>query len=136
MTQPVLFDYWRSSASYRVRIALNLKRIGYEAVAVDLAAGAQKAPEHRARNPQGFVPLLDIDGLRLSQSLAIIDYLDTTRPDPPLIPADPRTRPTSAPWRSRSPATSTRSTTCGSSNILAGRSASARRRGTAGTRTG
>jgi maleylacetoacetate isomerase len=89
MTQAVLFDYWRSSASYRVRIALNLKGIGYKAVAVDLAAGAHKAPEHRARNPQGFVPLLDIDGLRLTQSLAIIGYLDATRADPPLIPADP-----------------------------------------------
>jgi maleylacetoacetate isomerase len=87
--KPVLFDYWRSSASYRVRIALNLKGIAYERVSIDLAGGAQRDPSFRARNPQGFVPMLEIDGRRLTQSLAIIDYLEATRPEPRLLPADP-----------------------------------------------
>lgn len=92
MTRPVLFDYWRSSASYRVRIALNLKRIDYERVPIDLLSGAHKSDDYRARNPQGFVPFLEIDGKGLGQSLAIIDYLDATRPEPPLVPADPADR--------------------------------------------
>lgn len=92
MSEVVLFDYWRSSASYRVRIALNLKGITYRAVPTDLVAGAQKAPDYVARNPQGFVPMLCIDGHELTQSLAIIDYLDATRPAPRLLPADPATR--------------------------------------------
>jgi maleylacetoacetate isomerase len=89
MSQPLLFDYWRSSASYRVRIALHLKGVAFNSVSVDLARGAQHGDAHRARNPQGFVPLLEIDGQRLTQSLAIIAYLDATRPDPPLLPDDP-----------------------------------------------
>jgi maleylacetoacetate isomerase len=89
---PVLFDYWRSSASYRVRIALNLKGIAYRAVPVNLLAGAHRSPEHRARNPQGALPVLDIDGLRLTQSLAIVEYLDDTRPEPPLLPSEPAGR--------------------------------------------
>jgi maleylacetoacetate isomerase len=89
MTKPVLFDYFRSSAGYRVRIALNLKGIGYESVPVNLLKGEQREPEHRARNPQGMVPMLEVDGRRITQSLAIIDYLDSTRPDPPLVPRDP-----------------------------------------------
>jgi maleylacetoacetate isomerase len=84
----ILFDYWRSSASYRVRIALNLKQVDYERSPVDLVAGAQKADEYRTRNPQGFVPMLELDGHRLTQSLAIIDYLDSTRPEPRLMPGD------------------------------------------------
>ena len=80
MTRPVLYDYWRSSASYRVRIALNLLGIGYDTVPVDLLAKQHKSPRHLARNPQGAVPVLDIDGLRLTQSLSIIEYLHETRP--------------------------------------------------------
>jgi maleylacetoacetate isomerase len=92
MSPPILFDYYRSSASYRVRIALNLKGIQYQSVPVDLAAGVQKEPDYRARNPQGFVPMLEENGRRITQSLAIIDYLDATRPDPLLIPRDPAER--------------------------------------------
>lgn len=92
MSQTLLFDYWRSSASYRVRIALNLKHVGYERAPIDLVAGDQKSEAYRERNPQGFVPLLEIDGRSISQSLAIIDYLDSTRPDPPLVPSDPGDR--------------------------------------------
>jgi len=76
---PVLFDYWRSSASYRVRIALNLAGIAHEVVTVDLLAGAHRQAAHVARNPQGLVPVLDIDGRRFTQSLAIVEYLDETR---------------------------------------------------------
>tara|TARA_R110000751_G_scaffold272764_1_gene373028 strand:- start:52883 stop:53533 length:651 start_codon:yes stop_codon:yes gene_type:complete len=89
MEKPVLYDYWRSSASYRVRIALNLLGIAYDAVAIDLLAKAHIAEEHRARNPQGLVPALAIDGQMLTQSLAIIEYLDETRPGAGLLAADP-----------------------------------------------
>ena len=89
MTNPILFDYYRSSAAYRVRIALNLKGIAYDSVPVNLLKGEQREPEHRARNPQAMVPLLEVDGLRITQSLAIIGYLEATRPDPPLMPNDP-----------------------------------------------
>ncbi|WP_170392281.1 maleylacetoacetate isomerase [Ruegeria arenilitoris] len=92
MSDVVLYDYWRSSASYRVRIALNLAGIAYRAQTVDLVKGEQTAPAHLARNPQGFVPVLEIDGVQLTQSLAILDYLDRTRglnllPDEPLARA-------------------------------------------------
>jgi maleylacetoacetate isomerase len=87
-----LFDYFRSSASYRVRIALGLKGIAHERAAVNLLDGAQGDEAYRALNPQGLVPALEIDGRRLTQSLAIIDYLDETRPEPPLLPADPGDR--------------------------------------------
>lgn len=92
MSRPVLFDYFRSSASYRVRIALNLKGLDYERVQVDLVHDAQKESEYRSRNPQGLVPMLEIDGHRIAQSLAIIDYLDAARPEPRLIPAEPAAR--------------------------------------------
>jgi len=87
-----LYDYWRSSAAYRVRIALNLKGIAYEAVPTSLLDGAQKAPDYVAMNPQGLVPMLEVDGQRLTQSLAIIDWLDATYVEPRLIPADPAAR--------------------------------------------
>ena len=91
MSEIILYDYWRSSASYRLRIALNLAGIAYTAVPVDLAKGEHRSEEHLARNPQGLVPVLDIDGLRLTQSLAILDYLDQTR-GLGLVPADPAGR--------------------------------------------
>lgn len=74
-----LYDYWRSSASYRVRIALGLAGLDWDSVPIDLVAGVQRGDAHRARNPQGLVPALDVDGHTLTQSLAIIEYLDETR---------------------------------------------------------
>ena len=92
MLKPRLFDYHRSSASYRVRIALNLKGIDYETVSISLLDGAQKDEAYRALNPQGFVPLLQIGETRLTQSLAIVDYLDAIHPRPRLVPEDPADR--------------------------------------------
>jgi maleylacetoacetate isomerase len=92
MTTPVLYDYWRSSASHRVRIALNLLGIDYETVPVNLLEREHKAPEHLARNPLGAVPVLEIDGLKLTQSLAIIEYLEETRPGSGLLPGRPAGR--------------------------------------------
>lgn len=91
MTEAVLWHDPQSSASYRVRIALNMADIPYRMELVDLAAAAQRSPDHLARNPQGRVPVLDIDGLRLTQSLAILDYLDETR-HMGLLPDDPAGR--------------------------------------------
>lgn len=87
MSRPILYEYWRSSASYRVRIALNLKNVDYESRPIDLLAGEQSGNEYRSLNPQGMVPMLEIDGHRLTQSLAIINYLDIRYPVQPLIPA-------------------------------------------------
>ena len=89
MPETILYDYFRSSASYRVRIALNLKQVAYTAVPTSLLDGANKADEYVARNPQGFVPMLSIDGHDLTQSLAIIDYLDAKYPQPPMVSSDP-----------------------------------------------
>lgn len=91
-TDAVLFDYWRSSASYRVRLALALKEISYRSVPVNLAGGEQVLPDHIARNPMAAVPVLDIDDLRLTQSLAIIEYLDETRDGHRLLAVDPATK--------------------------------------------
>jgi maleylacetoacetate isomerase len=87
MSRPILYEYWRSSASYRVRIALKLKGVDYESRQIDLREGAQNSAEFRAINPFGLVPMLDIEGHQLTQSLAIITYLDTRFPSRPLIPA-------------------------------------------------
>jgi maleylacetoacetate isomerase len=87
MPRPILYDYWRSSAAYRVRIALNLKGVDYESRQIDLRENEQKSADYRALNPQGLVPMLEIDGHRLTQSLAIINYLDLRYPNQPLIPA-------------------------------------------------
>lgn len=73
-----LYDYWRSSASYRVRIALGLAELDYDTQVVNLLDGAHLEDEHLERNPQGLVPALDIDGYTMTQSLAIIQYLDET----------------------------------------------------------
>jgi maleylacetoacetate isomerase len=83
-----LYDYWRSSAAYRVRIALNFKELAYEQIAVDLRAGAQRAPEFLELNPQGLVPVLEDDGARLTQSLPILNYLEERYPERPLLPQD------------------------------------------------
>lgn len=87
MSETVLYGYWRSSASYRVRIALNAAGIRYRPVEVNLLTGEHRDPAFRKRNPQGLVPALEIDGLFLTQSLAIIEYLDETR-GAHFLPAD------------------------------------------------
>ena len=92
MSEIILFDYWRSSASYRVRIVLNLKNVPYTRVPTSLLDNAQRAPDYVARNPQGFVPMLSIDGHDLTQSLAIIDYLDAQYPDPAMVSSKPADR--------------------------------------------
>jgi maleylacetoacetate isomerase len=89
INETVLFGYWRSSASYRVRIALNMLAIPYRSVAVDLLNNEHKQRQHLARNPQGLVPALQIDGKMLTQSLAIVEYLSETRETIGLLPADP-----------------------------------------------
>ncbi len=89
MHETILFDFWRSSASYRVRIALNLKGVAYRSIPISLTEGAQRDPAYVARNPQGFVPMLHIDGHDLTQSLAIIEYLDARDDEPRLFPSDP-----------------------------------------------
>ncbi len=87
-----LHTFWRSSAAYRVRIALALKGLEFESVARHLGRAEQSSAEYLALNPYGLVPLLEDDGFAIGQSLAIIEYLDETHPDPPLLPKDPRAR--------------------------------------------
>ncbi|MBA5172702.1 maleylacetoacetate isomerase [Pseudomonas aeruginosa] len=85
-----LYSFFNSSTSYRVRIALALKGLDYQVVPVNLRQGEQLRPADRQRNPMGALPtLVDADGRRFSQSLAIIDYLDAVQPEPRLIPLDP-----------------------------------------------
>jgi maleylacetoacetate isomerase len=86
-----LYTFFRSSASYRVRIALNLKGLGYDQAAIHLRrdGGEQLMPAYTKINPQALVPALEDNGKVLTQSLAIIEYLEETHPDPPLLPKDP-----------------------------------------------
>ena len=83
-----LYTYFRSSAAFRVRIALNLKGLAYEPLFVHLAKGEHRRPEYAGAYPQGLLPTLVIGDQSLSQSLAIIEYLEETRPNPPLLPKD------------------------------------------------
>jgi len=83
-----LYTAFRSSASFRVRVALNLKALAYEPAFVHLGRGEHRRPEYTAVNPQSLVPALEDDGARLVQSLAIIEYLEEKHPHPPLLPAD------------------------------------------------
>ena len=84
-----LYTYFRSSAAFRVRIALNHKGLAWEPEVIWLLTDEQKSPDYQAINPQALVPTLIDDGHRLNQSLAIIEYLDETKPGPKLLPADP-----------------------------------------------
>lgn len=91
MTDITLHDYWRSSSAYRVRIGLNLIGLAYRSIPVNLGTGTQRTVEHLKTNPQGLVPVLEIDGLRMTQSLAILEYLDETRAAG-FLPKDPASR--------------------------------------------
>lgn len=86
--ETTLYQFWRSSASWRVRWALAIKGIPFTSVPVDIVHGGQHTAEHRARNPMGHVPALWIDGRSLAESVAILEYLEETRPAPPLYPKD------------------------------------------------
>jgi maleylacetoacetate isomerase len=84
-----LYGYWRSSASYRLRIALNLKGVEREEIEINLLDGEHRGPEYLAINPQGLVPVMEEGGRIFGQSLAILEYLEETHPDPPLLPGKP-----------------------------------------------
>jgi len=92
MAAMILHDYFRSSAAYRVRIALNLKGLKPERKFVHLRRGDQRGADYKVVNPQGLVPTLEIGGVRITQSLAIIEYLDEKYPEPPLVPRDAEDR--------------------------------------------
>ncbi|MGD0290441.1 MAG: maleylacetoacetate isomerase [Candidatus Binataceae bacterium] len=87
-----LYNYFRSSASYRVRIVASLKGLSYEYVSINLMRGESRTPAYEALNPQGRVPALEDNGRMLAQSLAICEYLEETHPNPPLLPSDPVSR--------------------------------------------
>jgi maleylacetoacetate isomerase len=89
-----IYSYFRSSAAYRCRIALNLKGLAHDTAFVHLIkdGGQHNAPAYRALNPQGLVPALEHDGRVITQSLAIIEYLDESHPEPPLLPGDAEQR--------------------------------------------
>lgn len=88
----VLHDYWRSGAAWRVRIALNLKGLDYAQIPYNLRTDEQRDPVYLALNPQALVPTIEADGAVLTQSLAIMEWLDETHPNPPLLPRDPLAR--------------------------------------------
>src|SRR5262245_2447065 len=90
--ETILYHFWRSSASWRVRWALAIKGVAFTSRPVDILAGEQLTAEHRARSPIGHVPALVIDGHTLAESVAILEYLEETRPAPPLYPKDPLAR--------------------------------------------
>jgi maleylacetoacetate isomerase len=90
--KPTLYQYFRSSASWRARWALAIKGVDFDIVSVDLAAGEQRSDTHRARNPIGHVPALAIDGVMLAETVAILEYLEETIPNPPLYPKTPIAR--------------------------------------------
>jgi maleylpyruvate isomerase len=92
MTDLRLYGYWRSTAAYRVRLALALKQLDFDLVAINLVAGEQRGEAYLEVNPQGRVPSLEVDGQRLTQSTAIIEWIEETYPDPPLLPSDPLER--------------------------------------------
>jgi len=85
----VLHGYFRSGTSYRTRLALNWKGVPFEYVGVNLVEGEQHSDAYKAKNPQGLVPALDVDGVMLTQSVAILEWIEETFPDRPLLPADP-----------------------------------------------
>lgn len=88
----VLHGYFRSGTTYRVRLALNWKRVNYDYVPVNLVEGDQSKPAYRSKNPQGLVPALEADGVILTQSPAILEWLEEVFPDRPLLPSDPIAR--------------------------------------------
>jgi maleylacetoacetate isomerase len=92
MAKLVLTTYWRSSCSYRVRIALAFKKLAYEAAFVNLLEGEQKKPDHVATNPIGHVPVLHIDGVAYVESVAILELIEDLYPEPPLLPKAPHAR--------------------------------------------
>ncbi|XP_023683997.1 maleylacetoacetate isomerase isoform X2 [Paramormyrops kingsleyae] len=94
LTKPILYGYFRSSCSWRVRTAFALKGIDYDQVPVNLVkdGGQQLTEQYKELNPMRQVPTVKIDGVTLSQSLAIIEYIEETRPSPPLLPASPQKR--------------------------------------------
>ena len=89
-----LYGFWRSLATYRVKVALGLKGLNVEEISIDLLKGEQHGEDYRSINPQAVVPVLALDdgGPPLFQSMAILEYLEETRPQPPLLPKDPRGR--------------------------------------------